>query len=208
MPQPFIIHNSAQHEELARAHEELSAECKASKKLRDELSAARHQAAARSEELEVAVNALGEARQQLTAREREASHWRAESARAVSRLEALTAHCEGQAEQIRALMAEMAAQRKALTALRDQSELQHNALLASEVARAEQSGRENDASMMRPVGLAELHPSERPAQTLPPPPPPPSTPQTGTAAFVEVLATSESRQLRPPPRGQWGRFNG
>lgn len=183
---------------------ELCAEQRASETLRGELEGARGQAAGRSEELAAAVAALGEARQQLLAREKEATHWRAESARAVSRLEALTTHCEQQAEQTRALKAEVSDQRKAMAALRDQSELQHHALLAAEVARAEQSDRQHSTGPARP-GRSQTDGSCAPQGRVRPdgaPPPPPSTPQAGSAtAFVEVLAAGE---LRPPPRGGHG----
>ena len=197
---------------LKQWQDELAVERQVAEGLRTELLDAQQQAAARAGELQVAVSALGDARRQLSARAGEVSQWRAEAARAVGKLETMTDHCERQNEQIHTLQKEIAAQRKALMSMQDASDLQHQALLVAEGARAEQSrryrSRHASRTSNRSVAIAEvdsdLHAEEgtlfRPGGS--PPPPPPSTPQYGTAtgaAFLDVLAAGE---LRPPSRGR------
>ena len=89
--------SQAQVDEVRAA---LLAEQEASAALRADLEQSRQLAADRTEELSAAMAALGEARAQLAKRASDASHWRAESARAVARLEVLTDAFERQSARL------------------------------------------------------------------------------------------------------------
>ena len=80
---------------------ELDAERERSESLYAELDRMRADLAERDEALKVALDGLHQARQQLARRDSECTHYRAEAARAVGQLQALTAHAEQQAWALR-----------------------------------------------------------------------------------------------------------
>ena len=115
----------------------LEAARRASIDLRTELELAQHAEVERSSELVVALAGLQEAQKQLAGRDKDCTHWRIESARAVERLETLTAHCERQNDRIKSLEAEVETLFKTVEAARADSLVQREALLASEQARTQ-----------------------------------------------------------------------
>ena len=118
-------------QQLSSAKERLHEERAVVAQLRQELTAARCDAAERGDELRAALAGLHEARDALDKRTRDCSHWRAEAARAVGQLEALTSYCERQAETMRTLQSQRTGDRDKLLATRASSELQHQALVAA-----------------------------------------------------------------------------
>jgi hypothetical protein len=125
--------------QLEEARAALAREQQVTSELRAQLEAARQAEAARAEECVAALSALEEARKQLSTRASECSHWRAEAARTVGRLETLTDFCERQTTALRAHEADAATYREQLDAEHRRREMQKNALRASEDARADQA---------------------------------------------------------------------
>jgi hypothetical protein len=86
--------------------------------LKKELAEAHQAARSRDEELNAALTALHKLRQQVTSRETECTHWRAEAARAVGQLEAMSAHVEQQNDRIQAVEREASMLQAELAGLR------------------------------------------------------------------------------------------
>ena len=82
-------------EEVSNLREQLRAEREQCATLRKQVDGARQAEEDRGEELMAALAALKEVRKQVTNRTSECAHWRAEAARAVGRLEALTEYAHG-----------------------------------------------------------------------------------------------------------------
>ena len=124
--------------QLDAASGALAAEQSASAALRAALDDARQQAADRAEELQAALNALQETRKQLQQRASEVSHWRAESARAVGHLDAMTSAFEKQTARVHAVEGDAADARRALAEVHETNDMQRHALNAAAQAVAEQ----------------------------------------------------------------------
>ena len=125
-------------EQLDAAVASLDAERRTSAGLRAELAGAQQQVQGRGEEVEAALAALQEVRKSLQQRSNDCSSYRAESARAVARLEAMTDAFEKQTVRLRDAEKDAAEARTLLKGAYEKNEMQRHALGAAAQAVAEQ----------------------------------------------------------------------
>ena len=104
------------------------------------LDEARQATAAREADLAAAMQSVAEAQKLTQQRSAECSQWRAESARAVGRLEALTDAYERQQQHGALVEKELAATREALRASRDLGEVVHQPLRPPSLSLSEMHG--------------------------------------------------------------------